>query len=205
MPIRRGTDTNESEEAHVPRPSIAPAGKIPHARIVSEPDGFTLVELLVVVTVISIVSAIAIPALLRGRITANEAAAIGSVRAINSAESAYAASAAGGNYAPLLSILVLPCPGGTVGFISPDLANDPSQKSGYVLTLSGGAAPAGGTDCNGTPTQSGYYLTAVPRNVGTTGHRGFASSSRSVVFFDPTGAAPTEASMAPGGGGVPIQ
>jgi hypothetical protein len=38
-----------------------------------------------------------------------------------------------------------------------------------------------------------------------TGHRGFASSSRGVVFFDKTGAAPTEASMAPGGGGTPIQ
>ena len=168
-------------------------------------DGFTLVELLVVVTIISIVGAIAVPALLRGRITANEASAIGSLRAINSAESAYAGSAALGSYAPLLSILVLPCPGGTVGFISPDLANDPSQKSGYVVTLAPGTAPVGGPDCNGTPTQQGYYLTAVPKNVGTTGHRAFASSNRYVVYFDPSGVAPTEAAMAPGGGGVPIQ
>jgi type IV pilus assembly protein PilA len=189
----------------VPRPSFDTVGKRPGMQDVDAADGFTLVELLVVVTIISIVGAIAVPTLLRGRITANEAAAIGSLRAINSAQSAYSSSAAAGNYAPLLSILVLPCPGGAIGFISPDLANDPSQKSGYVVTLSPGTAPAGGPDCNGTPTRQGYYLTAVPSSIGTSGHRAFASSSRNVVFFDPNGVAPTEAAMAPGGGGVPIQ
>ena len=171
----------------------------------SSADGFTLIELLVVVTIISILGALAVPTLLRARITANEAAAIGSVRAINTSEAAYAASAASGSYASQLSVLVLPCPGSTVGFISPDLATDPSQKSGYVIELGPGTAAAGANDCNGTPSRVGYYLTAVPKTIGLTGHRGFATSSRGVIFFNSTGVAPTEAEMVPGGGGRPIQ
>jgi type IV pilus assembly protein PilA len=177
----------------------------PRRSVSTSADGFTLIELLVVVTVIGILAGLAVPTLLRARITANEAAAIGSVRAINTGESAYAASAAAGSYATQLSVLVLSCPGGTIGFISTDLATDPSQKSGYVIELGPGTAAAGTTDCNGTPSRAGYYLTAVPVSIGLTGHRGFATSGRGVIFADASGVPPTEADMAPGGGGNPIQ
>jgi prepilin-type N-terminal cleavage/methylation domain-containing protein len=174
-------------------------------RIAFEAGGFTLIELLIVVAIICILGGLAVPSILRARMTANEAAAIGSLRAINTAQSGYSASATTGGYASLLSVLAVPCPGGSTGFISPDLAADPSRKSGYIITLGPGAAAPGPADCNGTVTAQGYYLTAVPNTTGMTGHRGFATSSRSVIYFDSTGLAPTEAAMAPGGGGAAIQ
>jgi type IV pilus assembly protein PilA len=146
--------------------------------------GFTLIELLIVVAIIGIIAAIAIPGLLRARMSANESSAIGSLRSINSGQSTYAASCGQGNYAQKLVGLGTAPANSAAAFISPDLvpgSGDTQLKSGYNVTMDGTAA-SGVTTCNGQTAAGSYKAYADPLNAGTTGSRYFGTNTTSTIW-----------------------
>jgi type IV pilus assembly protein PilA len=147
--------------------------------------GFTLIELLIVVAIIGIIAAIAVPGLLRARMAGNEVSAIGSLRAINSAQAIYAASCGSGFYAPsLVNLATPPTSSGGDGFIGPDLSIDPSLKSGYTVTITPGAPAAGApASCNGLAAGavvSTYFVGASP--VAGGGNRHFGTNQGGTIF-----------------------
>jgi type IV pilus assembly protein PilA len=153
--------------------------------------GFTLIELLIVVAIILIIAAIAIPNLLRSRMAANEASAVGSVRTIVTANVTYNSTYDSG-FAPTLADLSgvagasATCTGAEL--IDPTFNAALPQKSGYLFAYAGGSSVTVPTNgCGLTANLNTFDVIGYPVNVGTTGQRAFCDDQAGAILFDPTG------------------
>ncbi|MGB9199040.1 MAG: prepilin-type N-terminal cleavage/methylation domain-containing protein [Terriglobales bacterium] len=137
--------------------------------------GFSLIELLIVVAIILIIAAIAVPSYLHARIDANESSAVGSVRTINSAEIAYSSAyptvGFAGNLASLGGTSCNPPSSSSSCMIDTLLAG--GLKSGYTFTMQG---------ASGTPNSS-YQFIATPNVWDVSGIRYFCSFQDAVVRY----------------------
>src|SRR3984957_10385424 len=151
--------------------------------------GFSLIELLIVVAIILIIAAIAIPNLLRARIAANESSAVSSIRTMNTAQITFQSSYPTVGYAGTVAALG---PAASTGCTTPTSANAclidwvvsqattaGTAKSGYWFT----DTPVAGL--NGTV--PGYTLDGIPAAVNQTGVRGFCSNEDAVIRFKAVG------------------
>ena len=154
-------------------------------------EEFSLIELLIIVAIILIVAAIAIRNLLRSRVAANEASAVGSIRTVNTATITYN-SVYGNGYPPALASL---SGTGTVTCTNAEIVDTVlggGTKSGYTFAMVHGVTILNSTSSSwsgGYGYSDGYVVTVTPVTTGTTGQRCFCSDATGVIRYNSSGAA----------------
>jgi prepilin-type N-terminal cleavage/methylation domain-containing protein len=155
----------------------------------NQQKGFSLIELLLVVAIILIVSAIAVPNFLRSRMRANEASAVASVRAITTAAMTYSITYPDLNFPATLAVLgsATPCTGSSASSAGACLIDEvlaSGTKSGYLFVWTG----------DGQVPSVAFTLTAGPQAVGSSGQNMYCTDQSGLIRFDPTGVACTNIS-----------
>jgi type IV pilus assembly protein PilA len=153
--------------------------------------GFSLIELLIVVAIILIIAAIAIPNLLHAKIAANEAAATEVLRTITTAAVTYS-STYGNGYPATLANLGGPPAGVSTCDLSVLMDNiiaaAPNQKSGYKFAYTAVGAPVAAVPGCSLPGANAYLVTATPISEFVTGIRSYCSDEPGTIHYDTTGA-----------------
>ena len=149
-------------------------------------DGFSLIELLIVVAIILVMAAIAVPNYLRSRMVANESSAAQSLRTINTAAVSYGSTYPNNGFPPSLAVLggATPCTAGPGNACLLDEVLAAGAKAGYNFQFTGDGL---------TPSVS-YFVSARPATLGISGQRMFCSDATSVIRFDPSGSGCTTSS-----------
>jgi prepilin-type N-terminal cleavage/methylation domain-containing protein len=128
--------------------------------------GYTMFELLLALTILTILAAATYPSLTRARAASIETSTIASVRTIVSAQAVYASSCGGGFFAPSVAWLRQPVAQGRDAFVGPEFTGDLTDRWGYRLRFTPGAdAPTAGKTCNGLAagkTVREYFVAADP-------------------------------------------
>jgi prepilin-type N-terminal cleavage/methylation domain-containing protein len=175
-----------------------------HGRMGPRQDcGFTLMELMMATALIVVLSAIAIPGLLRARMSSNESSALGSLRAVLGAQGVFAASCGSGFFAPTMVLLGTPPSDGGDAFLGADLANSPILKSRYVIKLTPGpVAPASPPSCNGAAAGSMVHTYFVGADSVNVGGRYFGANQGATLYE--SGAAVVVTQNGPPPGATPV-
>jgi prepilin-type N-terminal cleavage/methylation domain-containing protein len=147
--------------------------------------GFSLLELLIVVAVIGVLSAIAIPNLLSSRRAANEASAIAAMRVISSGEATYRMTAGGGNYGDLAALATLNFVDQKVGTAT--IAGPGSPRTGFLFS----AASVAGVGVPAFDAKAQPFLHTSADTLFATGSRSFYINELGVMYFNTTDTAPT--------------
>lgn len=179
-----------------------------HAANRNREAGFTLIDMMFVVSVLALLMTLAVPGLMRAKGAAQLSSALGTMRVINSAQLSYAISCGLGFYSPDLPTLAVKPSGTSEAFLDANLASGPTFiKSGYNFSLAGTPLAGAPATCNGLAIGSaapGYALVADPLDPSAPG-RYFGTNADGIIYEHNASLAATMPESGPPPAGIPIK